>query len=521
VLPFRSDYEQALVYSIMNDEPTGMREIRKDIPVNIELIVHRLMAKDPADRYASANDLLLDLLAVRENSSTPLSASVIGRIESAKHKRRLVIGIAAVILASAVALALFVLPKRGAVRTNPNHVTRVLYTQSYQTGSATTQLSCYPGISWDGDWVSTAAPNDSGQWGLYFMRIGWNEPRRIPVQGNVGIAKISPDGALIAFMGGRGLLQVVSTSGGEVMTLENDFHNLTWRPNGTMLGYSRDLLPQRKEFWSVKKDGTDKRLVFSDSVTSYMNAACWSPNGQSVAYIRTFREGHSELITRDLRTGKEQQLTFDRKYADEPIWMSNGNTLFASTRSGSLNIWAIPEQGGEPVEVTTSGGSHQGATASGDGKRILVPETDVLSEIWISDVLGSHIRQTKLNRFVSHFAMAPDYARFVFISPEGLEQWVVYVADKDGTNRRRIGRPRKLPGGRTLSSLDATVLFYEKTPGKVWRIRLPGYKEDFVGPTSTILDRFPAGTLNIDGTQGAFIRHNTTQKLTLIENLFE
>ncbi len=59
--PFESAYEQALVYSILNEEPKPMRDLRFEIPEAIEKICRRAMAKDVKDRYQTAAELITDL----------------------------------------------------------------------------------------------------------------------------------------------------------------------------------------------------------------------------------------------------------------------------------------------------------------------------------------------------------------------------------------------------------------------------------------------------------------------------
>lgn len=59
--PFRATYEQALVYQILNDEPEPVTSLRSNVPLDLERIVAKLIRKDPADRYQSAKDLLVDL----------------------------------------------------------------------------------------------------------------------------------------------------------------------------------------------------------------------------------------------------------------------------------------------------------------------------------------------------------------------------------------------------------------------------------------------------------------------------
>ena len=46
--------------------PRPLAELRPDLPADLCGMVHKMMAKDPADRYQSARDLLRDLARVRE-----------------------------------------------------------------------------------------------------------------------------------------------------------------------------------------------------------------------------------------------------------------------------------------------------------------------------------------------------------------------------------------------------------------------------------------------------------------------
>ena len=63
-LPFSGDYEQAVVYSILNEAPEPLTAVRTGVPMQLEWIVNKLLAKDAGYRYQSANDLLVDLRTV-------------------------------------------------------------------------------------------------------------------------------------------------------------------------------------------------------------------------------------------------------------------------------------------------------------------------------------------------------------------------------------------------------------------------------------------------------------------------
>jgi TolB-like protein len=97
---FKSEYEQALVYSILSQDPKPMGDIRGEVPGELERIVQRAIAKNPEDRYQRMSDMMADLCAFRaggEGAKPRLSANV---------KRLLSIGAASVVLV-AIGLTLY------------------------------------------------------------------------------------------------------------------------------------------------------------------------------------------------------------------------------------------------------------------------------------------------------------------------------------------------------------------------------------------------------------------------------
>ena len=64
-LPFRGEYEDAVVYAIVNEEPDPVSALRSGAPAELERIVAKCLAKNPANRYQSASDLLANLRRLR------------------------------------------------------------------------------------------------------------------------------------------------------------------------------------------------------------------------------------------------------------------------------------------------------------------------------------------------------------------------------------------------------------------------------------------------------------------------
>ncbi len=59
--PFKKSHEQALIHSILNEEPKPISEIRADIPRRFEEIIYKALEKDTRTRYQSIQELMKDL----------------------------------------------------------------------------------------------------------------------------------------------------------------------------------------------------------------------------------------------------------------------------------------------------------------------------------------------------------------------------------------------------------------------------------------------------------------------------
>jgi len=68
--PFKGDYEQAVMYSIMNEEPKSVTKINPNIPVEVNQIIDKALTKDTESRYSSTVKMLKDLKAHQENQQT-------------------------------------------------------------------------------------------------------------------------------------------------------------------------------------------------------------------------------------------------------------------------------------------------------------------------------------------------------------------------------------------------------------------------------------------------------------------
>ena len=59
-LPFKGDYEQAVVYSILNEESEPMTGLRTGVPLELERIARKAMAQDSCERYQHVGEMVVE-----------------------------------------------------------------------------------------------------------------------------------------------------------------------------------------------------------------------------------------------------------------------------------------------------------------------------------------------------------------------------------------------------------------------------------------------------------------------------
>jgi serine/threonine-protein kinase len=74
-LPFKGEYESAVIYSILNDTQEPVTGLRTGMPMELERITNKCLQKRPADRYQHVDELIVDLRQIREESELKVSQS--------------------------------------------------------------------------------------------------------------------------------------------------------------------------------------------------------------------------------------------------------------------------------------------------------------------------------------------------------------------------------------------------------------------------------------------------------------
>ena len=69
--PFRGEYEQAILYSVVHEEPEPVRAVRPEVPEALARVIERMLRKDPGARYQTMPQLRHALAPLRPAAGAP------------------------------------------------------------------------------------------------------------------------------------------------------------------------------------------------------------------------------------------------------------------------------------------------------------------------------------------------------------------------------------------------------------------------------------------------------------------
>jgi Tol biopolymer transport system component len=227
--------------------------------------------------------------------------------------------------------------------------------------------------------------------GTRLWRIPWNEtapgrgtPLAGPV-GNVNFPSISRPGAdrpaRLAFQieyvdVGLRLVDLDVVSGGSLTAVQPlaDSTRLEtaarFSPDATKVAFSSNRSGS-KEIWVCNRDGSELRQLTSLGGQNALPAG-WSPDGRKLL-VQASVNGNTDIYVAPAGGGKLKKLTADPVFHSAPSWSRDGKWIyFSSNRSApsarqyASQIWKMPAEGGEAIQITASGGFFQ--QESFDGK---------------------------------------------------------------------------------------------------------------------------------------------------------
>ncbi len=443
--------------AILNQDPPEMREVGREIPAGVEIVIRRCLEKNPEERFQSASDLAFDL--------ERLSGSSVGQaIAAAPPKGRsgtaVVVAALAVVALAAVAAGAYVLGTRSGGDEVPSFNRLTFKRGSIRSARVAPdgQTIVY-GAAWDGDPIR-----------VFTTRPDSPESRRLDLP-DADILAISSKGEMAISIGrtflsphqNTGTLARVALAGGAPRLVLENVQEADWSPDGESLAAVHDA------------DGVN-RLEYPIGKVLHETAGWFSgprvsPDGRLVAFfdhdLRWDNRGRVAVV--DL-TGKVTHLTPTWSNTAGLAWSRDGSEiLFAASRADmARGIHAVGLDG-------TIRKIYQQANALTvfdilPDDRVLVGSTDLRRE--------THFGSGEAERDLSWL----DWSLVCFLSRDGKsallneqgeggrEGYSIYVRGTDGSPPVEVGAgiPFAIsPDGRWVlaRSPDSKLVLYPTGPG--------------------------------------------------------
>ncbi len=426
-VPFRGHYDQAILYSILNEEPAPVTSLRSRVPMELEWIIEKCLAKSPGDRYQEARELVSDLELLQRRvvsgrtSIRPIDSQASPTPEAAVADSGLaspipaVAGLAAVprpvradvrsslraawwkwlLGAGALTVALVVglLVPAGANEDSPR--VRKFTLRPFATAGAEQGVRRVA-VSPDGRVIAfSTSGTESALWLQSLDRL---DPIR--VEGTEGARAVfwSPDSQFVGFATNRGIGRVSVSGLGVTMLLEETglaYASAVWSADGQSILYSK----MGGQIMTVPAVGGLSRPlpgVQARRRSSPMDLAIipLRDGSQTLLYSERSLEGGRVMIQRivDDRAGEAVHLIDGAT----PVYSATGHLLFRPATTTSA-LWAVPfspedsRMLGEPFLIAQSA-SHPSVAADGTLVYVDDPNNGQMHLSWLDrqgNIVGS------------------------------------------------------------------------------------------------------------------------------------
>jgi serine/threonine-protein kinase len=372
-LPFKSQYNEAIVYSILNESPEPVTGLRTGVPVELERIIDKCLEKKASDRYQHMDELTVDLRGVARSLGEGKAAT--GRIAPtpAWKRRVLAAGVAGLVLGLAVA---GVVAWRLIGEAPPALVARFSITlpEGERLPPSFNQRVV---LSPDSRNLVYLCMRPAGA-SLFLRPLNGLEAKLLVDVGSGGAPFYSPDGEWLAYIEEKTktLKKLPMTGGAAVKVLEwESFGGGTWGPDGSIY-YVPSVPGGIVRFPSTGGEG--KEIVKPDAERGERSVRHPHilPSGRVLLYTLGTAESETfndtKIVALSLDTGEKKTLVDGGTYARSSptghvLYARNGTIMAASFDEKRLALTSQPAPVVEGVLMSiTTGQAYYNVSARGD-----------------------------------------------------------------------------------------------------------------------------------------------------------
>ncbi len=424
--------------ALLHRDPRPIADRNPEVPLELQNIVHKAMAKRPFQRYESASEMLLDLRAVRRRMATEPGITLENSAFGASRKwiRYAAAGLAVTAVGAVVGVYLQSRPSNAGPVIGPTH-------HRLTTGPG---WEGEPSLSPEGSMIAYCS-DQSGNPDVWVVHASGGDPLRLTSSPASDTNPTwYPDGSKIVFVSDRGgewaVWRIPPLGGVPVLVVPNA-EDPAVSPDGQSIAFARAGPSGLLRIHVAPLDDPSKARVLTgddDGFWDHLNPA-WSPDGRMLCYA-DFRD----LWLVPVEGGSPRRLTSEDARDNDPVWSADGMKIFFSSgRDNTLALWRVDVKGGEPERLTAGTGDEGEPSLSRDGRWLAYSTREFNPDIVILDQ-RTGARQVIAGATIENEPdVAPDGSSIVFMSDRRgtFDLWLQPLRDGllDGAPRRLTDHP--------------------------------------------------------------------------------
>ncbi len=363
--PFLGQYDQALFYEIVQQEPAPLTSIRAGVPMELEFTVGKCLAKGRDDRTESAREVARELRTLSDKlksgrstilktgdltTGVPAAMSAPQSFNPAEslppdavivRKRRLQAAYAVAALFGIAFLGLLTEHFTAAPPQRPLRRFSLVPPPGIDAGA----ITAGPVISPDGEHIAFTTTGSEGL--LWVQDLDQEEPRTLAGTEGAILRCWSPDSRFIAYAAGAELRKVSVEGGasGIIYRLPTpQYFEGTWSPDGDSIVFAAmDMEGAGISLYEVPSQGGDPTVLVGETdlngARGYVSRPRFLPPASGRALLFTLGDvSQGTLYAKNLDTGQLEELG----PGDRPVYsLSSGLVIYQSQRS-VYDLWARP-----------------------------------------------------------------------------------------------------------------------------------------------------------------------------------
>lgn len=476
--PFEGETASDLIASLLKEEPLLIRKHSPDSPDELQRIISKALHKDKQKRYQTINDMLIDLMTLKQdpgiggklqafarsassgstNASAESNGEIIGTssaLSSKTNTSRLEPHKRTVFLAG-----LFLLVVAVSIAYGPNLLRRQAepFRAMKVTRLTNNGKTYHAAISPEGKKIVYKL-YENGQSSLWLkdLQTGRDVQVLAHAEAEYGDLTFSPDGNYVYFIqvdktDPEGALYRMPVLGGATGKLVTGIYNgVTFSPEGTRMAFTRnDEARGESALMLADLDGTREQRLAVRRLPDMFVYPAWSPDGSVIACVVAETNGdnrgnHHNVAEVRVADGAERLISSRWwRGMTQVAWLADGSGLLIAAKERTARprqIWHLSYPSGEASIVTNDTNDYNELSLTSDCTAAVALQSENLFGIWIAP--NGNASQSKqitsgANKGDGQHGLSwtPD-DRIVYETDIG-QNYDIWIMDSDGNNRKQL-----------------------------------------------------------------------------------